>query len=46
MLSMRKSSMAKPFSISVQVTGAETDAVFVGRTEYTEASVRPQAFWL
>src|SRR6185436_9550697 len=35
-----------PRSISSHVTGVETLAAFVGRTEYTLARVRPHAFWL
>ena len=42
----RKSSMAMPFSTSFQVTGVDTVASGRGRTEYTEASVLPQRFWL
>src|SRR5262249_8469061 len=45
-LSGRKSSVRTPSSISRQLTGVETHARGLGRTEYTEASVRPQAFWL
>src|SRR5438105_1123601 len=45
-VSMRKSSMRKRRSTSSQVTGVDTVASFVGRTEYTDASVRPHAFWL
>ena len=33
-------------SISFQVIGVETHARGCGRTEYTDASVRPHAFWL
>src|ERR1044071_6696219 len=45
-LSRRKSSMRTPLSISFHDTGVETQASGCGRTEYTEASVRPHAFWL
>ena len=45
-VSMRKSSMRMPRSISLHFTGADTVARGVGRTEYAYASVRPQAFWL
>src|SRR5215472_16185403 len=45
-LSRRKSSMAMPRSTSSQVTGVETGARGRGLGEYTEASVRPHAFWL
>src|SRR5687767_5922937 len=45
-LSMRKSSIAIPFSISFHETGVDTGARGRGRGEYTDASVRPHAFWL
>ena len=45
-LSILKSSIRTPASISSQVTGVETGARGRGRTEYTDASVRPHAFWL
>src|SRR2546425_6623122 len=45
-LSMRKSSIASGPRSSSHVTGVETGARGRGRTEYTEASVRPHAFWL
>src|SRR5262249_39921655 len=45
-LSSRKSSIATPRSISCHVTGVDTAARGLGRTEYTDASVRPHAFWL
>ena len=35
-----------PRSISSHVTGVDTLATVVGRTQYTLASVRPHAFWL
>jgi hypothetical protein len=38
--------MASPRAISAHVTGVDTLARGRGRTEYTEASVRPHAFWL
>ena len=44
--SMVNCSDVMPRSISSHVTGVETLATFVGRTEYTLASVRPHAFWL
>ncbi len=43
-VSIVKSSMRTPRSTSFQVTGVETVAAGFGRTEYTEASVRFQAF--
>jgi hypothetical protein len=45
-LSILKSSISMPRSTSSQVTGVETGALGFGRTEYTDASVRPHAFWL
>src|SRR5688500_8775812 len=45
-LSMRKSSIASPFSISFHETGVDTGARGLGRGEYTDASVLPHAFWL
>src|SRR5579864_5382967 len=41
-----KSSMRIPRSTSFQVTGVETVAAGLGLTEYTEAKVLFQAFWL
>ena len=43
-LSNRKSSISIPCLTSNQVTGVDTGALGFGRTEYNEASVRPQAF--
>ena len=43
---MRKSSIVAPASSSSHVIGVETVATGVGRGEYTDASVRPHAFWL
>src|SRR5262249_15520150 len=45
-LSRRKSSIRTPLSTSFQVMGVDTQARGCGRTEYTDASVRPHAFWL
>ena len=44
--SSRKSSMWNPRSTSSQLTGVDTPANSLGRTEYTDARVRPHAFWL
>ena len=43
---MRKSSMAMGRRSSSHVTGVDTGARGRGRTEYTDANVRPHAFWL
>ena len=41
-----RAGVAIPRSTSSQVTGVDTGARVLGRTEYTDASVRPHAFWL
>src|SRR6185437_4826836 len=45
-VSIRNASRSTPCSTSSQLTGVDTVARGVGRTEYTEASVFPHAFWL
>src|SRR6185437_3200963 len=45
-VSIRNASRSTPRSTSSQLTGVDTVARGVGRTEYTDASVLPHAFWL